>query len=43
MIDVKEARNILGKKAKGFSDEKVKSILEFLYLVCEKIVDSLKH
>lgn len=43
MISIEEARKILGESANNMDDEKIKSILGFLYFVCEKVVDNLNN
>jgi hypothetical protein len=41
-ITIKQARLKLGKKAENMSDEQVKQVLNFMYTLCERVVDTLE-
>jgi len=39
MITLKEAKNILGNYGKELNDKQIQAILNFLYGLCEKVID----
>jgi len=41
-ITIKQARLKLGKKAENMSDKQVEQVLNFLYTLCGRIVDTLE-
>ncbi len=41
MISSEYAREIIGNEATNITDEQLKSLIGFLYFVCEKVIDSL--
>lgn len=41
MISISKARKILGESSNNMTDEKVQSILNYLYFICEKVINNL--
>lgn len=41
MITVKDARKILGEKYKHLSDKDVQSMINFLYVLCERTIEQV--
>ena len=41
MITLEYARELIGDESTNITDDQLKSIIDFLYFVCEKVTDGL--
>lgn len=41
MITLEYARELIGDESRNITDDQLKSIMDFLYLVCGKVIDGL--